>query len=178
MSLATEILELSVQALQQDYPSYQFMVQRDIAWILQKKMIELIEKKGYALEVYQDYPLKRGSKEYNEHELVVVSQGMNYRDMFKSSSQVELVVRVLFEPSRHRRDICEYHLPRVLMPQFFSQVNELKSLVEMNKAKDTKLILVDEYSRHRHQLNQEEQMDWQSWGSYDDPGLNVSVLVI
>ena len=48
----------------------------------------------------------------------------------------------------------------------------------MNKAKDTKLILVDEYSRHRQQLNQEEQMDWQSWGSYDDPGLNVSVLVI
>ena len=177
MSLAKEILELSVQALQQDYPTYQFMVQRDIAWILQKKMIELIEKKGYALEVYQDYPLKRGGKEYNEHELVVVSQGMNYRDMFKSSSQVELVVRVLFEPSRHRRDICEYHLPRVLMPQFFSQVNELKSLVEMNKAKDTKLILVDEYSRHRHQLNQQEQMDWQSWGSYDDPGLNVSVLV-
>ena len=65
MSLAKEILELSVQALQQDYPTYQFMVQRDIAWILQKKMIELIEKKGYALEVYQDYPLKRGGKEYN-----------------------------------------------------------------------------------------------------------------
>lgn len=178
MSLAKEILELSLQSLKKEYPTYQFMVQRDIAWILQKKMIECIEEKGYALEVYQDYPLKRGCKEYNEHELVIVSQGMNYREMFRPSTQVELVVRILFEPSRHRRDICEYHLPRVLIPQFLSQVNELKSLVETNKAKETSLILVDEYSRHRHQIVQEEQMDWQSWGSYDDPGLNVSVLFV
>ena len=33
MSLATEILELSVQALQEDYPTYQVIVQRDICWI-------------------------------------------------------------------------------------------------------------------------------------------------
>ncbi len=178
MTLGKEILELSLHELKENYPSYEFMVHRDVAWSLQKILNRLIEKNGYPLEVYQDYPLEKGCKEYKENELVFVLPGTNYREMFKSTSQVELVVRILFEPSRHRRDICEYHLPRILVPRLMQEMTQLKAIVESNKAKEGILILVDESSRHRKLILQNDCMKWESWGTYDDSGLNVSTLIV
>ncbi|MDE5978149.1 MAG: hypothetical protein K2G70_06790 [Turicibacter sp.] len=178
MSLAKEILVKALQDIQIQYPTYQFMTRRDVTWILQKKMRDLIAKEGYPFEIYHSYPLKRGERTWKDYELVVLPQGMSYREIFKLNSPVELVIRLLFEPSWHRVDICEYHLPYVLSTNIETEKEELQSLISEHKTKEAQLILIDEYSRHQTNLANDATHKWQSWGNYDDPGLNVSVLMV
>ena len=176
MTVSEELLEIALNKIKKDYPTYQFMFHRDVAWTLQKIFHQLIEEKGYPLEVYQDYPLGKGRKEHINHELIFVLQGTSYKEMFKPTSQVELVIRILFEPSKHRHDICEYHLPHIIDSDLSSHLSDLKSLVETNMAKEAILIVFDEYSRHQALVNEATDMLCESWGTFDDPGLNVSIL--
>ena len=177
MTLATEMLELSLQEIKKNYSSYGFMVHRDVAWTLQKLFNHLIEQKNYPLEVYQNYPLKRGYDTTRDHELVIVNQGTNYHDILRGTQQVELIVRILLEPSRHRRDICDHHLPRVRAPKFIDEMKELQSLIDSHLAKQVVLLLVDEYSRHQCEFNDLEHLSYESWGTYEDSGLNVSLFI-
>ena len=176
MTLATEMLELSLQEIKKNYPSYGFMVHRDVAWTLQKLFNHYIEQKNYPLEVYQNYPLKRGY-DTHDYELVIVNQGTNYHDILRGTQQVEQVIRILFEPSRHRRDICDHHLPRVRVPKFIDEMKELQSLIDSHLAKQVVLLLIDEYSRHQRELNDLEHLSYESWGTYEDSGLNVSLFI-
>ena len=112
-----------------------------------------------------------------DHELVIVNQGTNYHDILRGTKQVELIVRILFEPSRHRRDICDHHLPRVRVPKFMDEMKELQSLIDSHLAKQVVLLLIDEYSHHQHELNDLEHLTFQPWGSYEDEGLNVSLFI-
>lgn len=177
MKVGEELLKEALSKIKQNYLTYQFMVHRDVAWVFQKVCYQLIEEKGYLLDVYQDYPLKKGRKEANDNELFFILQGMNYKEMFKPTSSVELVVRILFEPSKHRRDICEYHLPRLNSSKINDHLSELKSLVESKKAKEAILIIFDEYSRHQALLHETKDLFCEEWGTFDDPGLNVSILM-
>ena len=177
MTLATEMLELSLQEIKKNYSSYGFMVHRDVAWTLQKLFKQLIEQKNYPLEVYQNYPLKRGYDTSRDHELVIVNQGTNYHDILRGTQQVELIVRILFEPSRHRRDICDHHLPRVRSPRLTDEINELQTLIDSHQAKQAVLLLIDEYSRHQCELDDLEHLTFQPWGSYEDEELNVSLFI-
>lgn len=177
MTLATEMLELSLQEIKKNYSSYGFMVHRDVAWTLQKLFNHLIEQKNYPLEVYQNYPLKRGYDTTRDHELVIVNQGTNYHDILRGTQQVELIVRILFEPSRHRLDICDHHLPRVRVANFIDEINELQTLVDSHLAKKVVLLLIDEASRHQQDLNELEHLAFQPWELDEDEGLNVSLCI-
>lgn len=172
-----EIFFLALEEIKREYPDYEFMVSRDVTWILQKKMNRLIEEKELPFELYQDYPLEKGCREHKENELVLVTQGTNYKDLFSGKAQAELVIRVLFEPSRLRQDICVHHLPKVLVTQLTENIRKVQSLVESNKSKEAVSILIDEYSRHRHQVSQDHQVTWTVWGDYEGSLLNLSVLI-
>ena len=126
MSLARKMLEKAVRKMRENYPDYQFMTQRDIAWVLQKEIRALIEKEGYPFEVYHSYPLVRDRQAIKDYELVIVAQGVNYRELLSKEVPVELVVRLLFEPSRHRKDICEYCLLYALQRQSLTKLKSFK----------------------------------------------------
>ena len=44
--IGQEIFFMALEEIKQEYPKYEFMVSRDVTWILQKKMKRLIEEKG------------------------------------------------------------------------------------------------------------------------------------
>lgn len=175
--IGKEIFLIALDELQHEYQDYEFMVSRDVTWVLQKKMNHLIEEKGLPFELYQDYPLEKGCREHKENELVIVKQGTNYRDLFSGKVQAELVIRILFEPSRLRHDVCTHHLPRVLITELNENIRKVQSLVNSRKTREGISILIDEYSRYRHQVSHDEHVTWESWGDYEDPGLNVSLLI-
>ena len=177
MTTAKDIFDMALEEVKCHFTEYQFMVNRDLAWILQKKMGRLIEEHGLPLEVYHDYPLEKGCCDRKENEWVIVSQGTNYRDIFSLKTCAELVIRVLFEPSKNRSDICEHHLPRILVPQLTHDIETIESLVVNHRSREGICLLIDENSRHRHQIIQTSQIAWSWWGDYEDLGLNVSVLV-
>lgn len=177
MSLARKMLEKAVRKMRENYPDYQFMTQRDIAWVLQKEIRALIEKEGYPFEVYHSYPLVRDRQAIKDYELVIVAQGVNYRELLSKEVPVELVVRLLFEPSRHRKDICEYCLPYVLSSTITNEIKELQVLKENRWIKETRLLLIDEGSRH-DATSFDQLVTRSSWGDYGDVGLNVSVLEV
>lgn len=174
---AKDIFLIALEELRREYPDYEFMVSRDVTWILQKKMNGIIEEKGLPFELYQDYPLEKGCREHKENELVLINQGTHYKDLFSGRAQAELVIRVLFEPSKLRHDVCSHHLPRVLITKLTEDIRKVQTLVESKKARGGISILIDEYARHRHQVIQDEFISWESWGDYEDPGLNLSVLI-
>ncbi len=178
MTSAKDIFFMAVSEIKLHYPEYGFMVNRDLAWILQKKMNRLIEENGVALELYHDYPLEKGCRERKDDELVIVLQGTNYRDILGSKSQAELVIRVLFEPSKKRSDICNHHLPRILITQLTDHIEKTQSIVQSGRSKEAICLLIDEYSRHRHQIIQNQNIIWTTWGNYDDSRLNVSTLLV
>ena len=175
--IGQEIFFMALEEIKQEYPKYEFMVSRDVTWILQKKMKRLIEEKGLPFELYQDYPLEKGCYEHKENELVLVTQGTNYKELFSGRAQAELVIRILLEPSKLRQDVCSHHLPRVLVTQLPEKIRKVQSLVHSGKTKEGISLLIDEYSRHRHQVIQDKDVVWESWGDYDDSGFNISVLV-
>ncbi|MFR1836821.1 MAG: hypothetical protein ACLSXM_11330 [Turicibacter sanguinis] len=87
------------------------------------------------------------------------------------------MIRILLEPSKLRQDVCSHHLPRVLVTQLTENIRKVQSLVHSGKTKEGISLLIDEYSRHRHQVIQDKDVVWESWGDYDDSGFNISVLV-
>lgn len=175
VSLVIDLFERAIREIKENYPNYQFMTHRDVAWMLQREIKVLIEKEGYPFEVYHSYPLGRERPIIKDYELVIVARGVSYRNLLSGEASVELVVRLLFEPSRHRQDICEYSLPYVLSPRIATEIKELRLLRENRLAKETRFILIDECSRHN--INS---IEWkhQSWGDYGDSRLNVSVLEV
>ena len=56
-------------------------------------------------------------------------------------------------------------------------MKELQSLIDSHQAKQVVLLLIDEYSRHQCELNNLEHLSYESWGSYEDEGLNVSLFI-
>lgn len=178
MTVSEELFEIALKKIKNDYPTYRFMVHRDVAWTLQKIFHPLLKDKGYPLEVYQDYLLPKGRKEHKDYELIFVSQGTNYREWFKPSAQVEAVIHILFEPSKYRRDICEHHLLHIVASELGSHLSDLKLLVDTKKPKEAILMIVDEYSRHQEEVRQFENSQWEQLGTYRDPGLNVSIGTI
>lgn len=177
MSIAKDLFFTALEDIRFHYSEYQFMVNRDLTWILQKKINQMIEEEGLPFELYQDFPLEKGCRERKEHELVLVPQGTNYRDIFSLKSKAELVIRILFEPSKKRNDVCDHHLPRVLITQLMHDIEKVQLVTQKGQSQESVCLLIDEYSRHRHQVIQNEHIIWKLWGSYDDPGLNVSVLI-
>ena len=60
---------------------------------------------------------------------------------------------------------------------FMDEINELQALVDSHLAKKVVLLLIDEHSRHQRELNELEHLSYDSWGSYEDEGLNVSLFI-
>ena len=174
MTPAKELLGRAIEEIKENYLDYQFITHRDVTWVLQKTMRELIKKEGYPLEVYHNYPLGRERQSLKDYELVIVAQGINYRHVLSKEASVELVVRLLFEPSRQREDICEYALPYVLSPMLVDERKELQSLKENRLTRETQLLLIDEGSRHDSAFFEPGTI--RKWGDYGDHGLDVSVI--
>lgn len=172
-----EVFSIALEELQREYLHYEFMVSRDVTWILQKKIRRLIETIDLPLEIYHDYPLEKGSKGHKENELVLVNAGTNYKDLFSGKSQAELVIRVLFEPSRFRRDICAHHLPYVFATDLTEEIKKMQNLAQTGKIKNGIMLLIDEAGRHRHQVTLDEHVLWKSWEEDGEGGLNLSVLI-
>ena len=60
---------------------------------------------------------------------------------------------------------------------FIDELKELQSLIDSHLAKQVVLLLIDEYSRHQRELNDLEHLSYESWGSYENEGLNVSLFI-
>ncbi|HAX72443.1 MAG TPA: hypothetical protein DCY20_02835 [Firmicutes bacterium] len=159
------------------YVDYQFMVDRDIAWMIQRKMTELIEVLDLPYEVFQDYPLEKGHRRNNGHTLMIVSRGLNYKDVLGNKEAVEVMIKIKYEPSKYRHDICDYQLPRVKPMDVVEDISELERLVHDKKTNVGISLLVDECGRYLNRIGQTQHTKWIEWGNYKDDGLNVNVLL-
>ena len=73
MTPAKELLGRAIEEIKENYLDYQFITHRDVTWVLQKTMRELIKKEGYPLEVYHNYLLGRERQSLKDYELVIVA---------------------------------------------------------------------------------------------------------
>ncbi|MGL4336813.1 MAG: hypothetical protein ACRCST_07950 [Turicibacter sp.] len=174
---AIDVFEMAVSEIKLRYVDFLFMVERDVAWTIQRKMLELIETFGLPYEVYQDYPRDLGDRIRNHTELVIVAQGVNYKDVMSGKEPVELLAKIKYEPSKYRHDVIDYQLPHNKTQVIIEDIKAVEMEVHRKKAKTGVALLIDEGGRHRQKIGQTEHTQWREWGNYDVEELNVNVLV-
>ncbi len=172
-----DVFYLALEDVRVRYPEYQFVVARDIVWLLQQKLGELLELFDLPYDVYYEYPLEKATREKASKDLVIVEKGTDYKEVFAKRAQAVAVFRIKYEPSSKRHDVCDYQLPRVIPSVIVNDILDMERLVYEKKTKLGLAVLIDEDSRHKKRIGETEFSRWVEWGNYKDENLNVSVLV-
>lgn len=135
---ASELFENSITWLKDNYSRFQFFVERDIVWTLQKYLLSRIKEYGLPFRVFNDYPILPGKR----HSFCVDLAILN------TDGLVEVAAEFKYEPSHKRGDIW----PTKFKPSvvFWSDdsvgkdVKRVQDYVVMGKAKVAYAVFIDE----------------------------------
>ena len=166
----------TIESIRADYAMYNFYVERDFVWTVQKQLKRRIQNSGLPFTVYNDYPMERGPRRSKSVDLAVIPLASDSFDIRDGRESAEFVAEFKFEPSRERpNDICLHKLPVTAWKDIQNDVERVHRFVKDGKAKAAAALFVDEYGRHRAK-NPDSLSEWMDWGSYDTDSLNVSAL--
>ncbi len=172
-----DVFYLALHDIKKNYGDYQFVVARDIAWLLQQRLTILIETFELPYEVYYGYPIEKATRLKPAKDLVVIEKGTHYKEVLAKKAKAVAVFRIKYEPSTKRYDICDYQLPYLLRSMIQDDITEMNRLVTEEKTALAICVLIDECSRHYLRHNETSISSWHHWGTYDDENLNVSALI-
>ena len=172
-----DIFYLALHDIKHRYDAYQFIVARDIIWILQQRLTVLFETFELPYDVYYGYPVEKATRLKPAQDLIIIEKGTHYKDILAKRTQAVAIFRIKYEPSAKRYDICDYQLPYLLPTMIQADIDELARLVDEQKTTLAISVLIDESSRHYARLTETETSSWYHWGAYGDENLNVSAFL-
>jgi len=157
---AKKLFEQVLEWFRSNYGSYEFFVERDLVWVIQQKVKEIIVKDCLPFEVYNDFPIVKVRRRSLTTDLAILNK----------QNEVELAIEFKYEPDHQRRDIWSSKLsPSVVFwgkEGVKKDVEKAKQYVDQKKAKLAITIFVDEGGlfRHRKQYPNTKWVDWNSGG--------------
>ena len=160
------IFEETIEWLRTNYPTFNFFVERDIVWTIQRRLTEAINVKNLPYRVFHDYPILQGKKRAI-CDLVILDK----------AGKVMLAAEFKYEPSHKREDIWHTKFPVVFWGKegVAKDIERIQNYVVKCLAEVGYFVFIDEGSSFRHRAPHEGS-HWIDWGSYNQPHLNVSVL--
>jgi hypothetical protein len=167
----------TMKYIENNYDNFNFFVERDIVWTIQKYMANLISINKLPYEIYNDYPIVKGKQRSKSVDLAIVKNGILYKDVLDGKQQIELAIEFKYEPSKMRKDICTHKLPVVFWNKVIEDVDRINNFVTTGTAKNAIAIFIDEYGRYKKTNYKYTNISrWIEWGNYNKTEYNVSVL--
>lgn len=160
-----------------DYASFNFFVERDFVWTVQKKLTQVFKEKNLPYKVINDCPIENGNHRSVCVDLAIVNFDMLPKDLICEKDTAELGIEFKFEPSKKRSDICVHKLPVVDWRGVLNDIERVRRFVNQNKAKIGIAIVIDEYGRFKTRKDCPENSQWLSWGNYNHPdSFDINIL--
>jgi hypothetical protein len=134
---ARELFDRGLDWLRANYGNYEFFAERDLVWVLQQKLWEIIDKDNLSLEVYHNFPIAG-----KQTDLAILNK----------QNEVELAIEFKYEPDHRRRGFWPTKFPVVFWKEGVGKdIERASQYVKKGKAKLAVTIFVDEggYFRHR-----------------------------
>lgn len=167
-----------LEEIRDHYPTYRFIVERDLVWTIQKKLQEKISTAGLDYIVFSDYPIKKGSKRSLAIDIAIVRKDVSIIDVLEGITPIELGVEFKFEPSKKREEILSHKGDVVDWNKVLKDINRIEEFISENKAKACISIFIDEYGRYfKEHYSYPSVATWIDWGTYSTEELNVKVLL-
>lgn len=169
-----EILE----EIRENYPTYNFIVERDLVWTIQKLLMGKFKDLNLDYEVFNDYPIERGSNRALSVDLAILKSNISYKDILDAKAQAELVIEFKFEPSQKRKEILAHKCPVVSWNKVTHDIDRISRFVNDNKAKTGIAVFIDEYGLHLKDSNSYPNIaNWHNWGTYSTSDLDIKLLL-
>jgi hypothetical protein len=154
MSLACEIFERGIEWLRASYASHTFYCERDLVFVLQRRLIDDVITESAALEVFNDFPMLPGTRRSLCADLAIVSD-----------SAIEVVAEFKYEPSHSRVDIPSSKFPLVFWGRegVAKDIERLTTFVTDGAALVAHSFFIDEGGAFRHRPAHPNS-EWLHWG--------------
>ena len=155
MTRAEELFENTIAWLKHEYNGFQFFVERDVVWTLQRHILSVIREQALPCIVFNDYPILPSKRRSICTDLAILSR----------NGVVEVAVEFKYEPAHARSDIWPSKFPVVFWGHegVGGDIERIQRFVNESKAKVAYSLFVDEggYFRHREAPPGAEWIDWE-----------------
>lgn len=151
-NMAKKLFDQALDWFRVNYGEYEFFMERDLVWVLQQKIWEMIDEDGVPLEVYHNFS---------------IADVQTDLALLNKENEVELAIEFKYEPDHRRRGFLLTRFPVVFWREGVGKdVERAKQYVKQEKAKIAIAIFVDEgsYFRHRKPYSNTKWVDWNCGG--------------
>jgi len=122
-----------------DYGRWRFFTRRDVAWSLQRRLLDEFQRRGVAWGVAHDHGVLPGPRRRLPSDLAVLDE----------AGRVELAVELRYEPAASRGDLRRERLPLVTWAQVLGDHARAERIRRGGHARNAMALLLDEGGRFR-----------------------------
>lgn len=175
---ASELFENSIAWLKENYAQFQFFVERDVVWTIQKYLIRQIKEQSLPFRVFNDYPILSGNRRSICVDLAILNM----------DNLVEVAAEFKYEPSHERKykasqgkegDIWHTKFgPTVVFwgdDGVGKDIKRIQNYVDIGKAKAAYAVFIDEGSHFSSKLPHHGS-EWIHWNTQDISSQQVALL--
>lgn len=174
-----DIFKKSFEQVLSEYARHRFILERDLVWTVQKRLLDDLADANDDYAVFNDFPVEKGKLNRGiSVDLAILQKGIAREEIWDGKEQLELAVEFKFEPSPKRGDICEFKLPAVFWSAVVKDIERVRRFTENNKAKAGVAIFVDEFGRYKDETKYpvDSHSEWRHLGSFNTDYLDVWML--
>lgn len=105
MKTASDIFEEALDWIKENYDKFSFHKERDITWTIQKKITEIIKNNDLPYKIYDEYPIKPGSRRSICVDIAILNKDFTP----KQGSAIEIATEFKYEPDHKREDMLTFY---------------------------------------------------------------------
>ena len=162
---AKMLFEQALEWFRSNYGNYEFFLERDVVWVIQQKLREIITENFLPFQVYNDFPIVKARRRSLTTDLAILNK----------QNEVELAIELKYEPDHQRGFGIDKNIwPSKLSPSVVfwgkegvkKDVERARQYVDKKNAKSAITVFVDEDGlfRHREPHQNTEWVDWDCGG--------------
>ena len=136
------------------------LVERDIVYTVQARLVERVQSKQWPIRVYNDYPMIAGTRRSLSADLALVAT---------PTDQVLLAADFKYEPCHRRLDLLKNKLPVTVWTEVTHDIDRAQQFVDQGRTKIAYAVCIDEgnYLAKRDLSVYEDHLEWTGQPHHD-----------
>lgn len=156
MVSAVDIFEETIEWLKKNYSSFNFFVERDVVWTVQKHLIEIVRNRKLPYKIFNDHPILPGNRRSLSADIAILDE----------KNAIAVAVEFKYEPAHNRPGILKSKLPVVFWGDdgVGKDVKRINEFIQVGNVKTAYSIFIDEGGAFAHR-EPHPGSKWISWGN-------------